>query len=213
MMPQRLRTLLLAASLSSCAPAAPAVLQPDLARPDALQAWTIDGNGVWEAREGRLVLAKAGVPGGPIRKPAAIAVLRGDPMQRVTVDAEVRSTAPPEVVQRDLQIVFGYESPTRFYYVHLSAITDAVHNGIFLVADADRKRIDTGPTRNALPDQAWHRVRVTHDGATGAIAVYADDLATPVMRASDTTIRAGRVGVGSFDDTGEFRAISVSSAR
>jgi hypothetical protein len=32
------------------------------------------------------------------------------------------------------------------------------------------------------------------------------------MRATDTTIRAGRVGVGSCDDTGEFRDISVTGS-
>ena len=47
---------------------------------------------------------------------------------------------------RDVQLILGYQSPTQFYYVHLSAKTDAVHNGIFLVNNADRRR-STNRTR------------------------------------------------------------------
>jgi hypothetical protein len=32
------------------------------------------------------------------------------------------------------------------------------------------------------------------------------------LTANDTSIRAGRVGLGSFDDTGEFRRFEVTGA-
>jgi hypothetical protein len=187
-------------------------LAPSLARPDALAAFTLDGSGSWEVRGGELVLAKAGTPAGAIRRPSALAILKSRPLRRATVRLQVKSTAPPTVRERDLQVIFGYESPTRFYYVHLAGITNDVHNGIFLVADADRRRIDAGTALPALKDQEWHRVRVERDGESGLIEVFVDDMRTPLMRATDTTIRAGRVGVGSFDDTGEFRDISVTGS-
>jgi hypothetical protein len=37
-----------------------------------------------------------------------------------------------------------------------------------------------------------------------------DDFAAPVLRAVDNTIRAGRVGFGFFDETGEFRSIVIT---
>lgn len=187
--------------------------QPDLALPDALNRFTVDGSGTWEVKDKMLVLTKAGTPGGPIRRPAALAVLKSEPLTRATVQVEMRSTAPEEVKNRDLEIVFGYESPSRFYYVHLAGITDPNHNGIFLVDNKDRRRIDDGTTPPQLKDREWHRVRLERDGATGRIDIFVDGSPQPVLRATDSTIPSGRVGLGSFDDTGEFRAFSVSGSQ
>lgn len=176
--------------------------------------WTVDGNGSWDFSDGVLVISKAGNPNMlPIRRPAALAVLQSQPLRRATVRAQLRSTAAVEVRQRDLQVIIGYQSPRRFYYIHLAGLTDAVHNGIFLVADSDRRRIDAGTGVPQLTDQEWHDVRVEWDGQSGRISVYIDGSAQPVLEATDNTLAEGRVGFGSFDDTGEFRAISVVGSR
>jgi len=185
-------------------------LRPCLDSARCLANWTLDGSGVWEISGGKLVLTKAGVPAGPIRRPAALAILKSALLTGVSVHVELRSTAPPELAVRDLDLVVGYESPSRFYYVHLSGVTNDAHNGIFLVADADRRRIDSGTAPPQLKDQAWHRMRLEREPSTGRIAVYVDGSKTAAMAAVDTTIRAGRVGFGSFDDTGEFRKILIS---
>ena len=82
--------------------------------------------------------------------------------------------------------------------------------GIFVVDNKDRRRIDDGTTPPQLKDREWHRVRLERDGGTGRIDIFVDGSSQPVLRASDTTIPSGRVGLGSFDDTGEFRAFSVT---
>ena len=184
--------------------------RPDLNAPDALTKFTLDGNGSWEVASGLLVLTKAGTPAGPIRRPAALAVLQSRPLLSATVQVEMRSTAPLEVKNRDLEIIFDYVSPTRFYYVHLAGITDPVHNGIFLVDDKDRRRIDDGKAAPQLTDREWHRVRLERDGENGRIEVFVDGADQPALKATDTSIRAGRIGLGSFDDTGEFRRFSVA---
>lgn len=194
-------------------PASAVRLAPALASAAELSSdWDLDGSGTWTIADGRLVLSKAGVPAGSIRRPSALAVLRSAPLTDVTLEADLRSTAalPDQTPRRDLLLVVGYQSPTRFYYVHISAARDDVHNGIFLVADADRRRIDTKSDTAMLTDQAWHRVRLERQASTGRIALYVDGGAEPIMVATDTTLAAGRVGVGSFDDAGEFRAIRVS---
>ena len=182
----------------------------DFATPDALGKLTLDGSGTWEVKDQLLILSKAGMPGGPIRRPSALAVLQSDPLLRATVQVEMRSTAPEEVKNRDLEIIFGYESPSRFYYVHLAGITDPNHNGIFLVDNKDRRRIDDGTAPPQLKDREWHRVRLERDGATGRTEVFVDGAKQPALHATDTTIPSGRVGLGSFDDTGEFRKFSVT---
>ena len=188
-------------------------LRPSLTSPDALHEWSLDGSGSWKVADGKLILEKAGKPEGPIRRPAALAILKTEPLKRVTLDVELRSTAPQDVLRRDLNLIFGYESPRRFYYVHLSGVTDDVHHGIFLVADADRRRIDDGKGEPQLKDQNWHRVRLERDGMSGRIEIYVDGSNLPVLAASDATIRSGRVGLGSFDDTGEFRKIQVTGSK
>src|SRR5918912_2697678 len=174
-------------------------VRPNLDNHERLAEWSLDGSGSWDISGGKLMLLRPGTPSGPIRRPSALAILKTEPLRRVIVQVEIRSTAPLDVARRDLDLVFGYGSPTRFYYVHLAGITDAVHNGIFLVADADRRRIDTGKGEPQLKDQTWHHVRLVRDGSTGRIEVYVDDSAAPVLSARDNTIVAGRVGFGSFD--------------
>jgi hypothetical protein len=201
--------LCLAVLSASVTPQQKSTFKPDLSRSSSISAWTLDGSGSWNILEGKLVLAKAGVPSGPIRRPAALAILKTKPFRRVTLEADIRSTAPLDTVRRDLDIIVGYESPSRFYYIHLAGISDNVHNGVFLVNNSNRVRIDDGKGRPQLKDSAWHHVRVERDGSTGRIGVFMDRSKTPMLEARDTTICCGRVGFGSFDDTGEFRHIVI----
>jgi hypothetical protein len=187
-------------------------VRPDLSKAKNLQKWDLDGSGEWRIDGGKLIISKAGVPSGPIRRPAALAILKTKSLRQATIEAELLSTAAPDVGRRDLDVIVGYESPTRFYYIHLSATSDDVHNGIFLVNNTDRKRIDSVTGKPLLTKFTWRRFRVERDGQSGRIAVFADGSRTPVLHATDTTIVRGRVGVGSFDDTGEFRSIVVKGS-
>jgi hypothetical protein len=205
-------TFILSSSSASIIPQRDIVIRPSLSSSERLREWEFDGSGSWEISRRKLVLVKSGTPSGPFRRPTALAILKTEPLRHVIVEAEIKSNAPLSVARRDLDLVFGYQSPTRFYYVHLAGITDDVHNGIFLVADSDRRRIDAGNGQPQLKDQAWHRVRLVRDGTTGKIEIYVDKSRKPVLSAVDVTIGAGRVGFGSFDDTGEFRKIVVNAS-
>ena len=185
------------------------VIKPQLSSERGLQDWDLDGNGGWKIVGSTLVLDRAGKPEGPIRRPAALAILRSAPLANVTLELDLRSTAPADLAVRDTLLIFGYQSPTQFYYVHLSAKTDAVHNGIFVVNNADRRRIDTPTEAARLTDQAWHRLRLERDVTTGRIDVFFDHEKTAILSATDRTLVAGRVGVGSFDETAEFRSFEV----
>ena len=57
--------------------------------------------------------------------------------------------------------------------------------------------------------EGWHHVRLVRKVGDGLIQVYFDDMTTPAMIAHDQTFTHGRVGVGSFDDTGLFDDIQV----
>ena len=138
-----------------------------------------------------------------------MAIFRSAPVVDFTLEVDVRSTAPVDLDVRDVLLIFGYQSPTRFYYVHLSRKTDGVHNGIFLVNDADRKRLDPPTSVARLADQQWHRVRLVRAAGNGRIQVFFDADPAPVLSAVDSTLTTGRVGVGSFDETAEFRGLEL----
>ena len=179
------------------------VVRPELTAARGLSQWDVEGSGAWRMADGFLELHAAGVPAGPIRKPAAIAILKSAAVGDFTLEVDLRSTAPADLDVRDVLLIFGYQSATRFYYVHLSKRTDAVHNGIFLVNDADRKRLDPPTSTGRLVDQDWHRVRLVRAGAD--VRVFFDADASPALSTSDATLATGRVGVGSFDETAEFK--------
>ncbi len=60
-----------------------------------------------------------------------------------------------------------------------------------------------------MKDRAWHTARLVRTASTGRLEVFIDGGTMPIMTATDTAIPSGRMGVGSFDDTGAFRGIHV----
>lgn len=186
------------------------ILKPNLENETNITEWLLDSSGLWKIENNKLVLYQAGKPSGEIRRPSSLAIFNSKKFTTVSVEADVKSTADTNVIRRDIDVVIGYESPTRFYYVHLAGVNDDVHNGIFLVNNADRKRIDSGKGIPQLKDQAWHHVKVERNGGTGKIDVYVDNSDKPVLSAIDKTIIEGQIGFGSFDDTGEFKNIIIT---
>ncbi|WP_343947909.1 calcium-binding protein [Nonomuraea longicatena] len=179
--------------------------------------WAPVTPGKWQFPGDQVILAQAGVARPGPRRPFEYAVLRTGPeFASVEIEAQVRLDTPTSVNNRDVIIVFGYRSDTRFYYVHLSQDnTIYPHNGIFVVDNADRLRLDhqwNGQVGAppAVTDAAWHRVRLTHCVPTGEIAVYMDGSATPLMTATDRRLGSGRVGFGSFDNIGRMRDMKVT---
>jgi glucose/arabinose dehydrogenase len=163
------------------------------------------------------ILEEAGAQRPGPRRPFEYAVLKAGPrFGSVRIDGKVRIDTPVEVSNRDVIIVFGHRSDTRFYYAHLSTDnTIYPHNGIFVVNDADRLRIEDQWIGHlgappAISDAKWHRVRVVHCAGSGEIAVYMDGSRFPLMTAVDKTFDSGRVGFGSFDNIGRLRDLEVT---
>jgi len=174
----------------------------------------------WQFQGNQAILAEAGEARPGPRRPFEYAVLdKGPELSNVKVSAKVRLDTPVEVTNRDVIIVFGYKSDTEFYYAHVSTDnTIYPHNGIFVVNNADRLRLDDQwsavMSRGAPPaitDTAWHDVSVTRCADSGEIAVRVDGKL--VMTAVDKTLGAGRTGFGSFDNIGRtknFRATGTA---
>ena len=52
-------------------------------------------------------------------------------------------------------------------------------------------------------------MRLVRRVSDGLIEVYFDDMTKPIMRAKNTAFAWGRIGVGSFDDTGNYDDIVI----
>ncbi len=144
----------------------------------------------------------------PHRSPMNISLVRDVYVDDFTLEVRLRSTSR-EYGHRDLCLFFGYQSPSRLYYVHLGKKTDDHANQIFIVNDAPRIKVSTETTPGTPWDDRWHEVKIVRSASDGQIDVFFDDFSKPIMRAIDKTFRWGRVGVGSFDDTGEFANVRL----
>jgi hypothetical protein len=174
--------------------------------------WTVPVASDWKIsrQDGTEVLSlvqNRGPLPGP-RRPIQFALADEPSSERVTVEAEVKPLG------RSLLVVFAYQDAAHFDYAHLSADTGAkqpVHNGIFHVYGGERVRISSerGPAAFAETGR-WYRVKLVYDGGSGRVRVTVDGQPVPALEAVDVSLGAGRVGIGSFDETGEFRNVRIT---
>jgi hypothetical protein len=147
----------------------------------------------------------------PHRSPVNIALLEDVTVSDFVLDIRLHSTVQ-DYDHRSLALVFGYQNPSHFYYVHFGKKTDDHANQIFIVNDAPRVKISTKTTPGTPLDDAWHKVRITRNVKSGDTRVYFDDMSEPVMTAQDKTFAWGRIGIGAFDDLGNFDDVELRGA-
>jgi hypothetical protein len=157
-------------------------------------------------REGNHVLRVTGSSDykPPYRSPLSIAILKDIVVRDFELTARVQSTAPNAGPHRDLCLFWGYQDPAHFYYVHFGGKADEHACQIFIVNDADRKMITVDQATGTPWTDGWHDVKIERNVMDGTMAAYFDDMTKPLMTARDTTFAWGQVGIGTFDDNGNF---------
>jgi hypothetical protein len=146
------------------------------------------------------------------RSPINIALVKDLFVSDFVLTTKVQSTVK-DYGHRDMCLYFGYQDPAHFYYVHFGKQTDDHANQIFIVNDAPRTKISTKTTPGTPWTDNWHTLRVERKIDDGSIKVYFDDLKNPAMTASDKTFIWGQVGIGSFDDIGNFDDFQVEGVK
>jgi hypothetical protein len=97
-----------------------------------------------------------------------------------------------------------YQDPTHFYYAHLGAKADPHACQIFIVNDAPRTMITVDQAKGTPWTEGWHNVKVERTVSDGSVKVYFDDMKKAYMTARDKTFTWGQIGIGTFDDHGNF---------
>jgi hypothetical protein len=140
----------------------------------------------------------------PHRSPHSIALLKDVVVGDFELTAKVQNTNTTAGPHRDLCIFWGYQDPAHFYYVHFGAKADPHACQIFIVNDSPRKMITADQAKGTPWTDDWHTVKVVCRVADGTMEVYFDDMQKPLMTARDKTFTWGQVGIGTFDDHGNF---------
>jgi hypothetical protein len=157
----------------------------------------------------RLVEHRGPLPGP--RRPIQFALRDVAEYGSLTLEADVKPLG------RSLLIVFAYRDEAHFNYAHLSVDPGAkqpVHNGIFHVYGGERVRISSeqGPAAFSSTGR-WYHVRLVHDAVNGTVGVTVDGASVPALEAVDRSLGAGKAGIGSFDETGEFKNVKMTEKR
>ncbi len=144
----------------------------------------------------------------PVRSPLNMNLIKDVVVGSFVLELRMHSTTP-DYGHRDLCLFFGHQDPSHFYYVHIANQSDAHANSIFIVDGEPRVSIAEMRTEGTKWDDGWHTVRLVRDVEKGTITVYFDDMKKPIMSAVNDKFKSGRIGVGSFDDTGQFDDITI----
>ncbi len=170
--------------------------------------WTVQRASDWSVVGNQLKLLVPGEPPpGVPRRPQKFALAETEPFRRVTVEGEVRRN------QGSLIMVYAWQDASHYNYAHLSvdaAEKQVAHNGMFHVFGGERVRISPLDGPPALPTQEWTPVKLVFDGDSGRCYVEVDGKSNPSLIAYDLSLRHGRIGLGSFDETGDFRKVKIT---
>jgi hypothetical protein len=183
-----------------------------------LDAWQPTDPAAWKIDEAAgnkfLSLFKGSKYNPTVRSPLNYNLIKDVIVGDFVLEAKMLSTAR-EYGHRDMDVVFGYQDPRHFYYAHIAPApkTDPNANSIFIVDD--KPRVSVADLRNDGNkwDDKWHTVRVVRNVAKGTIEVYRDDMKTAIMTATNDRFKWGQVGVGTFDDPGNYDDIKLWGAK
>jgi hypothetical protein len=140
----------------------------------------------------------------PYRSPYNISLVKDVLVSDFVLTVKVQSTNKGAGAHRDMCLFFNYQDPAHFYYVHLGLRPDPNSSQIMIVNGAPRVMITKNKTPGVPWDDEWHQVKIVRKVDDGTIEVYFDDMQKPMMIAADKTFTWGQVGLGSFDDNGNW---------
>ena len=168
-----------------------------------LEGWHVPLPKDWEiANDGanKVLRLREPMPIGEPRRPVKFALFQPGCVSDFEAEVKMRRAG------KSLIVAFGFQDRAHFYYAHVSSDSGdhQVHNGIFKVDGGERVRVAGKGSAPALPTDGWHTVRVVRSPESGDISVFVDKDKTARFQLVDKSFVYGWVGLGSFDETGDF---------
>ncbi len=191
----------------------PLLFHEDFKSPDdALKQFTFTDKDAWKiitddvngAKQNVLSLFKQSNYKPPVRSPLNIAWINDLKVSHFILEAKCRITTEL-IPHRDLCFFLAGIDASHMIYCHVAQQEDKIHNQIHLVNGKDREPITVKHAKGTPWDDKYHTVKITRDD-TG-VAVYFDG--TLLMTTGSKEFPTGKLGVGSFDDLGNFAEIIV----
>ena len=174
--------------------------------------WTMTDAKAWDLKkDGKksvLSLSRSSKYEPTVRSPKSIAWINGLDIGSFVLEVSVKQTGR-EYGHRDMCFFFNKVADDQFYYVHIASTADPHAHSTFRVDKAPRVSIVEKRTDGWKWDKEYHTVRIVRDVETGVIDVYMDDMKNPIMHTIDKAFTSGTLGIGSFDDTGNFNEVTV----
>jgi len=171
--------------------------------------WQVISAADWKVEGNELQLVTARPQQGNPRRPIQFALAETEPLAKFTIEMEVQRSKP----KGSLILVYAWQKDGYFNYVHLSddaASKVEVHNGIFHCYGGDRVRISPKDGAGTLIGEDWHKVKVAYDASKGLVQAWVDGQTSASLKGVDLSLGAGRIGLGSFFNTGGFRNFKLT---
>jgi hypothetical protein len=171
-------------------------------------AWKIVQDDVSGTKQNVISLFKQSNYKPPVRSPINIAWINDLKVSHFILQAKCRITQDP-VPHRDLCFFLAGVDASHMIYCHVAQAEDKIHNQIHLVDGKDREPITVKHAKGTPWDDKYHTVKITRDD-TGISVVFDDKL---LMTTDRKDLPIGKLGIGSFDDIGNFAEITVWGKR
>jgi hypothetical protein len=187
--------------------------QQDFEKPGAIEDFVMTDPSAWKVTKdekgGALELVSQSHYTPAFRSPFNIALIKGKEFGDFVMEADVIQTGK-EYGHRDMCFFFGFDNPEHFYYAHIATAADDHAHNIFIVDNEPRTKIAKTTTKGAHWGlNLWHHVRIERELSDGMIKIYFDDMTLPIMMGESHAFEWGRIGFGSFDDTGKVDNIKI----
>jgi hypothetical protein len=174
----------------------------------SLETFECFDDAIWSVSNNTLILTEGSSYTPPHRSPRAIALLPNPLETSYVIEYQAIQTGRA-YGHRDLCFFFDWQDASHFGYFHMATEADSNSHHVQIVDDAARTPITTFRTNGVdWRDDTWHDIRIERNVDSGSIKAFFDG--TLVLQTADIRFGGGRIGFGSFDDQGRFRAIEQS---
>jgi YD repeat-containing protein len=166
--------------------------------------WQVEGSGASQVLHLKVARPQEANP----RAPMQYALAEEAGLARFTLEVEMKPDVGKNNKAGSTILVYAWRDNLHFNYVHLSSDTgreQPVHNGVFHVYGGDRVRISSEDGPRTFPNADWTPVRVDYDASKNLVETRVRGEKNPSLRGVDLSLGAGRIGLGSFFNTGSFR--------